>query len=43
MQGTGKETYADGTKFFGTYENNKRDGYGVQTWKTGDSYAGQYK
>ena len=34
---------ADGTEFKGNFVKGKKSGQGVQTWKDGASYSGEWK
>ena len=38
--GYGKEIFENGDVYDGNYVNNKFDGKGVYTWKTGAIYSG---
>jgi hypothetical protein len=43
MHGQGTYTLANGEKYVGEYENDKRHGQGAFTWTNGDKYVGEYK
>lgn len=36
------QSHPDGTKYSGTYIDNKQHGKGIKTWKNGDSYNGEF-
>ena len=42
MHGTGTFTWADGRKYTGGYEDDKKHGYGEFYWPDGRSYKGKW-
>ncbi len=43
MHGEGVYTWADGRKYEGQYENDKKNGHGIYTWTDGRKYEGYWK
>ena len=43
IDGQGTFTYADGGKYIGEWENNKRHGKGTYLHANGDKYIGEHK
>lgn len=42
LQGQGTETYPDGRKYVGEFNNTKYNGYGVDTYPDGRTYSGNF-
>ena len=42
MQGSGIFTWADGRKYNGDYNNDKKEGFGTFTWPDGKKYEGNW-
>jgi hypothetical protein len=40
---TTEEIFLVGDRYVGDWENNKKHGFGTQTWTTGDKYEGEWK
>jgi len=43
MNGQGKDTYPDGTKYVGEYKDGKRHGQGTFTHTDGGKFVGEWK
>ena len=43
MQGYGIYIYADGVRYDGMYNNDKKDGFGIYYWTDGRRYEGWWK
>ena len=39
----GERAYADGSKYVGEWRDNRRDGYGTNTFPNGETYVGEWK
>jgi hypothetical protein len=42
LNGEGSYTYSDGSKYVGTYKDDKREGWGTFTWAGGKHYEGEW-
>ena len=42
MHGQGIFTWADGRKYIGMYQNDKKHGYGTFEWPNGRKYIGDW-
>ena len=40
QHGKGHETWADGSEYFGEYNNGKKEGCGIYIWKDGSKFTG---